>query len=34
MAHGFGVTELTADKLERVQRNSSFGKVKYLQIYK
>lgn len=33
MAHGFGVTELTADKLERVKRNSNFGKVSLNSLY-
>jgi hypothetical protein len=29
MSHGgFKVTELTSDKLDRVQRNPTFGKVK------
>jgi D-lactate dehydrogenase (cytochrome) len=27
MAHGFKVTELTSEKLHRVQRNPSFGKI-------
>ena len=34
MSHGgFKVTELTADKLDRVQRNPTFGKVLYIYVY-